>query len=286
MIGVLVIDSIIPNDFKDFDLKFHETIANSLAIAIHNQKIYAEHARYQEERFSLDRSLALQAFMISFFHDITAPVQEIRSRINILGMQRESKWKDNLALLEELSEKLLFSYNEFVKDFTRPFSEPVRTSIREIIENSLENVERTKGLGINKIEGNFENSEINIECYMVFVEMAFRSIINNAVKYSRGVEPEDRYLKINVNTNNGDNLVIVSFESSSEEEIPHGKLSEIFKPFARFSKIEQGQGLGLSLAAECINFHNGEIYAENVKGKSAVRFIISLPQTLRIKKEY
>ena len=36
VIGVLIIDSVLPNDFQNFDLEFHETIASYLAVAIHN----------------------------------------------------------------------------------------------------------------------------------------------------------------------------------------------------------------------------------------------------------
>ena len=63
VIGILVIDSIIPNDFKNFDLQFHETIANYLAITIHNQQLYEERTRYQEKVYREDRSMALQIFM-------------------------------------------------------------------------------------------------------------------------------------------------------------------------------------------------------------------------------
>jgi GAF domain-containing protein len=285
IIGFLVIDSIIPGDFRELDLQFIETIADYLAIAIHNQRLYEERARYQEDFYSLDRSLALQAFMKSFIHDITAPVQEIRSQTSIMKIDGEAGWEENLDQLEYLSDKLLSSYDEVVKDFARPFSEPVTVCIREIIVNSLETVEKTRGLGI-PIKGNFWNSDINIECYSVFIEMAFRAIINNAIRYSQGLEPRTRYLKIDVKSNNENNLVTISFESSTIERIPPEKLKEIFRPFVRIISKDQGHGLGLSLAFECINLHNGEIKAENVEGKSAVRFLITLPRNLKIKKEF
>lgn len=286
VIGTLVIDSIIPNDFQEFDLKFHETIANYLAIAINSQQLYEERAKYQEEQYRLDRNVALQAFMKSFIHDITAPVQEIRSQINIMNDDGEARWNENLNKLEYLSDKLLLSYGEFVKDFTKPFSEPAKIGVKELISNTLKTIEKTSGLGIYNIKGNFRNSDIDIECYPVFIEMAFRTIINNAIEFSRKLRPEERYLKIDVKPLNKDNSVNFSFESSTIERIPPDQLKQIFKPFVRIINKNGGHGLGLSLAAECINLHNGKIRAENVEEKSAVRFHITLPKTLKISKEY
>jgi GAF domain-containing protein len=284
VIGVLIFDSIKHDDFKDFDSKFHETIANYLTTIIHNQQLYAERSKRQEELYSLDRSLALQAFMKSFFHDITAPVQEIRSQINIMKEDGEADYETNLEKLEELADKLLYSYGEFVNDFTRPFSEPKLISLKDIVSNSLDSVEKTRGLEMISIKGNFENSDVTIECYSVFIEMTFRAIINNAVKYSRRLDPEKKYLKIDVDGKENDRVTI-SFESSTTEEIPPQDLTRIFQLFVRSSNKEKGQGLGLGVAAECVHLHNGEITAENVKGKSAVRFRINLPKTLKIKEE-
>lgn len=285
IIGVLIIDSVISKGFQEFDLPFHETIANYLAIAIRTQQLYEEREKFQEEIYRIDRSLALKTYMRSFFHEVTPPVQEIRSQINIMRLDGEAKWKENLDQLEYLSDKLLSGYNKFERDFRGPdLYEPVKIGIREIIVSSLDTVERIRGLDI-PVGSNFENSDIEIECYPVYVGMAFRSIINNAIRYSRGLVSRKRYLKINVSTIKND-MVKISFESSTTEKIPSDKLKMIFKPFVRLSSKEPGQGLGLSLAAECVNMHNGDIWAENVEGKKAVRFNITLPKILKIKEEY
>jgi len=282
VIGVLVIHSIVTNDFQNFDIKFHETIADYLAMAIHNQKLYEERARYQTEIYGLDRSLALQALMMSFFHDITPPVQQICSQVNIMKIEKESERQKNRERLDILSDKLINNYNEFVRDFGLPFTEPSMTNIKEITEKSLDTVEKTRGLEGIRVLGNYQESNEIIECYMVFIEMAFRAIIHNAVKYSRGLAPEERYLKIDVEPVTQDNQVNITFESSSTEEIPDEKEKLIFKPFSRGTEEGTGQGLGLSIASKCIHFHNGEIRAENVADKKAVVFLITLPQHLKI----
>jgi len=285
VIGVLVIHSIVKNDFQDFDVKFHETIADYLAMAIYNQRMYEERARYQTEIYGLDRSLALQALMISFFHDITPPVQEICFQVSIMKEETETERQKNRERLEILSDKLINNYNEFVRDFGQSFTEPSVTSIKETIKNSLETVEQTRGLEGIQLSGNYQESNEMIECYAVFIEMAFRAIIHNAVKYSRGLSPEKRYLKIDVESVAQDNQVSIAFESSSTLRIPDEKDKQIFKPFFRGTGKVPGHGLGLSIASECIHFHDGDIKADNVTERPAVIFSITLPKNLNSKKE-
>lgn len=289
VIGILVIDSIIPNDFKNFDLQFHETIANYLAITIHNQQLYEERTRYQEKVYREDRSMALQIFMKSFFHDVVPQIQKIRSKINIMRLDGKEKWEENLEELDDKADNVLSRYEKLKKDLSRAhFEKFVTKSIRELIFNSLETVEITRGLGVVPIKGNYNDTELTLECYPVFIEMAFRAIIYNAIKYSQAVEPKERYLEINVKQTIKDNKILISFENRTVETIPQEKLKEIFKPFVRIAnKVKvKGEGLGLNLAAECIRkLHNGDIWAENIEKKPAVCFSISLPKILEVSEE-
>jgi GAF domain-containing protein len=288
VIGILIIDSIIPNDFRTFDIKFHETIANYLAITIHNQQLYEERTRYQEKVYREDRRMALQIFMKSFFHDVVPSVQGIRSQINVMRLDGKEKWEENLEALDCEADNVLSRYEKLKKDFSGThFDKSVIKSIRELIFNSLKTAEITRGLGVVPIKGNYKDTELTIECYPVFIEMAFRAIIYNAIKYSQKVEPEKRYLEIDVKQTVEDEKILISFENRAEEMIPQDKLEEIFKPFVRIAKMVKGEGLGLSLAAECIKkLHDGDIWAENIEKKSAVCFNISLPRTLKISTEY
>ncbi|MDQ1355492.1 MAG: two-component system, sensor histidine kinase and response regulator, partial [Acidobacteriota bacterium] len=89
---------------------------------------------------------------------------------------------------------------------------------------------------------------------------------------------------IDVKPSNADGKIVILFESSSSLRIPDDK-NQIFKPFSRGTDEEPGQGLGLSIASECVHLHGGDIHAENIKGKGAVVFHITLPKDLKIKKE-
>lgn len=278
VIGVLVIDSVKPNDFQDFDWKFYETVANYLAISIYNQQLYEERARFQEELSRIDRTTELSIFLKSFFHEIKNPLSELNSAINLIEMNvKDPSSQKYIDKAKEISHQMLSGYEEFVNSFAKPVNKRETIEVQKLLENSLQTVEKTSGLGIEP-KYNYNGGEFRINCYPVYIELAFRSIINNAVKFSRGVNPKERYLEISVDSNDENNSVTTVFESSAIEKIPEDKLESIFKPFERIITREQGSGLGLALADLCVKMHNGDIKAENVREKNAVRFKITLPR--------
>lgn len=124
--------------------------------------------------------------------------------------------------------------------------------------------DRSIGLGV-EIEGNYEDAQSKINCSRSFIVMAFRAIINNAVKFSRGVEG-NRYLKIDTGLDERLDQFTVTFESSTKELIPEDKLDFIFKPYASFTKSQpKSRGLGLFLADSSIKLHGGGIVARNIQ---------------------
>lgn len=278
VIGVLVIDSIMKNSFREIDLKFIETIANYIATTIHNQELYEERAKYLEDKSPVDRAAELSILLNSFLHDIKDPLQEIISTINLIKYDDDkAAWALYIETLEKLSSELYTTYEEFVSNFAKDISERKMVAVKEIINDSLATIAITRGLTM-RIEGNYNRLDFAIDCYPIYIELAFRSIINNAVKYSKTLEKQDKYLCIDAHTNKENDAVTISFESSTTQPIPEDKLTEIFGAFTRFTRQESGKGLGLALAALGVRLHRGEIKAENIKEKNAVRIIVTLPK--------
>jgi signal transduction histidine kinase len=185
---------------------------------------------------------------------------------------------------EKLSLNLLSISDDFSANFAKTVSERKTIKIQDLITHSLDTVEKTRGLDI-EVQGNFKESDLKINCFPQFVELAFRDIINNAIKYSRDLKKSEKYLKIDIQHESDDSLEII-FENRTKELIPDEKLKSIFDPFMRGTKRIFGKGLGLSLAGLCIKLHKGEIKAENVKNRKAVRFKITFPKELISKPEF
>ena len=117
------------------------------------------------------------------------------------------------------------------------------------------------------------------------VDQIFRIFIDNAMKYSKDkntieIKAIDHYEgKYNPNVKDG---VLFQFEDNgigiSEKDI-----SSIFQRFFRSDQVSDipGTGLGLPIAKELIELHNGEVYVESEYGKGAI-FYVFFP---RIEKE-
>lgn len=127
-----------------------------------------------------------------------------------------------------------------------------------------------------------------IECDMTQCRQLFKSIIDNALRFSKesvpplieiksstlgtdekdqfNLSPDRTYYKIEV-TDNG-----IGFDSEYA--------GKIFQPFVRLNgkAAFEGNGLGLALCKKIVDNHHGILFAEGAENEGA-RFIVILPET-------
>jgi len=117
------------------------------------------------------------------------------------------------------------------------------------------------------------------------IDQIFRIFIDNAIKYSREsnvieINAFEHYKgKYNPNIKDG---VLFQFEDNGIG-VTQKDIASIFQRFFRSSQVTDipGTGLGLPIAKELIELHNGEVYVESEYGKGTI-FYVFLP---RIEKE-
>jgi signal transduction histidine kinase len=121
---------------------------------------------------------------------------------------------------------------------------------------------------------------------LVFVEadpgriaQVISNLLNNAIKFTKGGEAEDKTITIIVDNNKDDKAVVVSVEDTGSGIDP-----EIFpKLFSKFiTNSDTGTGLGLFISKNIVEAHGGKMWAENnndVFGKRTrgARFCFTLP---------
>jgi len=94
-------------------------------------------------------------------------------------------------------------------------------------------------------------------------------LLDNATKYS----PSDLPVEVSVKQDN--TFVVVSVKDSGKG-ISATEIENIFERFVRFSKHNEGLGLGLPIAKAIIEAHGGQITVESVQGEGSI-FSITLP---------
>lgn len=104
---------------------------------------------------------------------------------------------------------------------------------------------------------------------------ALTNVIHNAMKFT----PPGGRIRIDAHQLT-DESVLVSIEDSGCGIAPD-ELDKVFLPFFRSphtSATTRGSGLGLSIAKELIDLHQGTIWAESTVGQQGSRFFIRLPR--------
>ncbi|MBN2366033.1 MAG: response regulator [Calditrichaeota bacterium] len=96
----------------------------------------------------------------------------------------------------------------------------------------------------------------------------FLNLINNAL------DAMPRGGKLTIQTTMEKDRVILFF-SDTGEGIPEEMKEKIFQPFFS-TKGAKGNGLGLSIAADIINMHQGKIYLDSILNKGSI-FMVELP---------
>jgi two-component system sensor histidine kinase KdpD len=106
------------------------------------------------------------------------------------------------------------------------------------------------------------------------IEMVFRHLIDNAVKYSS----PGAGLAIKVRVDGSNAIVSVADEGPG---IPEHEQDRIFEKFYRSPQTRQqvpGTGMGLAIAREIVRLHNGDISVTSVPGRGS-EFSITIPLT-------
>ena len=171
----------------------------------------------------------------------------------------------NLARLEDRIEKLIdiSSLKEGHNQKFLPFS--INILIDEVLLDFKERIQ-SKGLTLIK---DTEEIPVPVIGNRREIRIVLENILDNALKYT-----DNGYIKVGCKVDN--DRCVVNVEDTGIG-IPDEKLGVVFDKFTRATDKSKGVGLGLSIAYEIIEKHNGKIWIESRLNKGTkVFFTISL----------
>ena len=94
------------------------------------------------------------------------------------------------------------------------------------------------------------------------IEQVWIIILNNACDEFKKSKKEFNQRKIEIKITQKNDKTIIKFKDNAGEGIPEDILPKIFEPFAS-TKTDEGMGVGLNIAKQIIEQHNGKIEAYN-----------------------
>lgn len=223
-------------------------------------------------------------------HELRTPISIINQSIaNLMKYGKQISKEDQNKLMEVISRNALL-LSQMIDDLlllssidqakvTLNWIKYYPTEILEDVLKELEPLQTAKGITIEyEVDKNFQlYGDPNR------IGQIFRIILDNAIKYSNNdtkvqIKAIDQYVgKYNQNSADG-----ILFEFKDEGRgIKETDLSHMFQRFFRTEDAASipGIGLGLSIARELTELHQGEIHAESTYGEGST-FFVFLPRLI------
>jgi signal transduction histidine kinase len=228
------------------------------------------------EQFARERDQVIEQQSREHFgfiaHELRNPLGS--ALLSAQVMQRRSDGRDdvvlarlirNLSVLQQLIDMSLSSVRARDLGETRHLSK-TEVSLGQIIE-----AVRTEMAGDaeEKHEAIVVDGDARLEGDPRLIRSAVSNLMRNAVKYTR----EGGRIDVRVRTGQG----IVSVEVEDEcGGLPEGKSEELFTPFVQRGADRSGFGLGLAIAKDAVQAHQGSVQVSNLPGKGCV-FMLTFP---------
>ena len=198
-------------------------------------------------------------------HDLRTPLTKMKLQLSLMPKTKETEW-----LISDVNMMIRMTESFTLHAFEQSKEIPVRKNIFSLLTEIARDY-TSDNFRID-ISG---DKNINTSVKYVSLRRAFGNIVSNAKKHA-----EHLYIQIIAT----DDDIIIKFEDNGYG-IDETVADSLFQPFkteneARTHNLDEGVGLGLSIARDVINAHGGSIYADNSKTYSGACFIVKLPQNI------
>ena len=247
--------------------------------------------RIEHERLEAQHNHEIDSLKIKFFtnisHEFRTPLTLILAPAEKLLIEMKDKPEVKyLKLIEQNAKRLLqmvnqlldfrkmevqgFNYNPSFGDIVAFISETVSSFSNLSEQKHIELVFRSR---VKELNTYFDKDKL---------EKIMFNLLSNAFKFTPGygqvsvslaVETTNKQLNNETNTN-----LVIKIEDTGIG-IPEDKIEKIFTRFFQVDstgQVEKGTGIGLSLVAEFVKLHDGEIFVTSEIGKGSC-FTIHLP---------
>ncbi len=254
---------------------------------LNNQKELEDINSHLEEKVKekLDRRLeevklaSIGEMAAGITHELNTPVTYMKANLEMLGYDIEDikENEDLKSSMFKIVETLEGGLNRLrgIIDTTREVSKKGKNKIQNenlystLIFSTRMIYNRAKHLMPIYINDTQFNLDIN-ENFEIFesniikekMEQVWIIILNNACDEFANTTKDFNERRIDIKITQKDEKTTVKFKDNAGDGIPDSIISKIFEPFAS-TKTDQGMGVGLNIAKQIVEQHNGTIKAYN-----------------------
>ncbi len=280
LVGVLDVQSDKVGRFDDEDVRIKTALANQIAVAVQNARLYQQQVQTAEQARKLDR--LKNEFLASMSHELRTPLNSIigYAEVMIDGVDGElpDEAIEDVQAIHESGKHLLSMINDIL-DLAKIEAERLELD-REPTElaEAVDEVQRITAILVKdkpvRLSANLPADLPALDADRIRLRQILNNLLSNAVKFTN--EGEVRVVAQHVPD---DKVVMVSIEDTGIGIAPE-HLGEVFEQFRQVdgssSRRAGGTGLGLAITKRLVEMHGGRIWVESELGKGS-KFKFTIP---------
>jgi signal transduction histidine kinase len=255
-----------------------ELIAQSVAVAVANSRLYeevlrrsSELERAQQELLQRERLAALGQLAATLAHEVRNPLGVMFNSLGTLGkmLPADGDAATLLAIMSEEAVRLERLVRELL-DFARPLAPSLEPeSLRTVVEGAVDAASREVGTAAAAL-----TAEISADLPPVRLDasMIRRAIVNLVVNGVQAAGPSGRVRVCACLERRAGRRFARIDVIDSGPGISRELASRIFEPF--FTTKATGTGLGLAVVKSIVDSHGGEITVDSRVGATTVSLFV------------
>ena len=260
VIGAISAQHYQPNMYTADHVQIFEMLANQVAIAIQNARLFTERATFVKELEA--KNAELDRFTHTVSHDLKSPLVTLRGFLYYLEKDIQSGNQENLQQdierINQSAEKMQRLITELLElsQIGRLINPPMDISFADIVQDALSRVEGRLAARQIKVEIRGELPHVYGDRNRLVQVM--QNLLDNAAKFM-GNESKP-HIEIGIRTQAEK---IIFYVKDNGVGIDPEVQEKVFGLFDKLDAQSDGTGIGLALVKRIIEVHGGQIWVES-----------------------
>jgi signal transduction histidine kinase len=217
-------------------------------------------------------------FLAVLAHELRNPLAPLRNGLQIMQMSSDTQTHEDIRAMMDRQVTHLVRLIDDLLDVSRVSrgkidlrkdQVTVQTAVQAAIEASRPSIES----GAHALVVDMPEDPLWLYADLTRISQVVSNLLNNAAKYT----PDGGHIKVSVHKDDGAVAISVSDNGLG---IPQEMLSEVFELFTQVengARSRGGLGIGLALARQLVEMHNGSIHADSSGVGEGSTFTVRLP---------
>jgi signal transduction histidine kinase len=281
LIGALNLGRGAGQRFTDEDAEVAHDVANQLAIALQQTRLYNALQDQLVEREKLISELEasnaeLERFTYTVSHDLRNPLVTIKGFLGMLEKDlkdnRPDKVQDDLRRIAGAADKMDELLSELLElsRIGRIINPPEKIELSALTQEALETLDAR--LRSSRVTVHISPDLPAVYGDRIRLREVLENLIDNAAKYM-GSQPNPT-IEIGVRTQGAEPIIVIKDNGMGIEASYHDR---IFHLFEKLNPRVEGSGIGLALVKRIVELHGGQIWVESEGLGSGSTFCFTIP---------